>query len=42
MKADHGDEVPFVFGSFFWGVKRESFLIFLELNKVPDDSLRDS
>ncbi|XP_057610154.1 pyrethroid hydrolase Ces2e-like isoform X1 [Chionomys nivalis] len=21
VKADHGDEVPFVFGSFFWGVK---------------------
>ncbi|XP_021085323.1 acylcarnitine hydrolase-like [Mesocricetus auratus] len=21
MKADHGDEVPFVFGSLFWGVK---------------------
>nr|XP_042133463.1 acylcarnitine hydrolase-like isoform X3 [Peromyscus maniculatus bairdii] len=21
VKADHGDEVPFVFGSFYWGVK---------------------
>ncbi|XP_055477348.1 acylcarnitine hydrolase-like isoform X2 [Psammomys obesus] len=21
VKADHGDEVPFVFGSFFWGMK---------------------
>ncbi|OBS66112.1 hypothetical protein A6R68_05344 [Neotoma lepida] len=21
VRADHGDEVPFVFGSFFWGVK---------------------
>ena len=26
VKADHGDEVPFVFGNSFWGMQREFFL----------------
>lgn len=37
VKADHADEIPFVFASFFWGMKRESSLFILI--KVPDDFL---
>lgn len=43
VKADHGDEVFLIFGSFFWGVKSESppFFFFHEQNEEPSLFLND-